>query len=46
MTDFIKPRLYLITPPIADAESFAPALEAALGRGRCRLRAAALRAAR
>ncbi len=33
MTDFIKPRLYLITPPVADAESFAPALEAALGAG-------------
>jgi thiamine-phosphate pyrophosphorylase len=33
MTDFIKPRLYLITPLIADAESFAPALKAALGAG-------------
>jgi thiamine-phosphate pyrophosphorylase len=33
MQDFIKPRLYLITPPIADAEAFAPALEAALGAG-------------
>jgi len=33
MQDFIKPRLYLITPPVADAESFAPALEAALGGG-------------
>ena len=33
MTDFIKPRLYLITPPVADAEKFAPALEAALGAG-------------
>jgi thiamine-phosphate pyrophosphorylase len=33
MTDFIKPRLYLITPPIADGEAFAPALEAALGAG-------------
>src|SRR5271157_3639556 len=33
MTDFIKPRLYLITPPVAEAESFAPALEAALDAG-------------
>jgi thiamine-phosphate pyrophosphorylase len=33
MTDFIKPRLYLITPPVADAEAFTPALEAALGAG-------------
>jgi thiamine-phosphate pyrophosphorylase len=33
MPDFIKPRLYLITPPVADAEGFAPALEAALGAG-------------
>jgi thiamine-phosphate pyrophosphorylase len=33
MQDFIKPRLYLITPPVADAENFAPALEAALGAG-------------
>jgi thiamine-phosphate pyrophosphorylase len=33
MQDFIKPRLYLITPPVADPESFAPALEAALGAG-------------
>ncbi len=33
MTDFIKPRLYLITPPVADAQAFAPALEAALGAG-------------
>jgi thiamine-phosphate pyrophosphorylase len=33
MTDFIKPRLYLITPPVADAESFAPSLKAALGAG-------------
>jgi len=33
MTDFIKPRLYLITPPVADAENFAPALEAALDAG-------------
>ena len=33
MTDFIKPRLYLITPPVADAEGFAPALKAALGAG-------------
>ena len=30
MHDFIKPRLYLITPPVADAEAFAPALKAAL----------------
>ncbi len=33
MTDFTKPRLYLITPPVADAESIAPALKAALGAG-------------
>ncbi len=33
MTDFIKPRLYLITPPVEDAERFAPALEAALNAG-------------
>ncbi len=33
MQDFIKPRLYLITPLVADAENFAPALEAALGAG-------------
>jgi thiamine-phosphate pyrophosphorylase len=33
MTDHIKPRLYLITPPVADAESFAPLLKAALGAG-------------
>ncbi len=33
MINFIKPRLYLITPQISDAESFAPALEAALGAG-------------
>ncbi|WP_298428286.1 thiamine phosphate synthase [Rhodoblastus sp.] len=33
MTDFIKPRLYLITPPVDDAEHFAPALRAALGAG-------------
>ena len=33
MHDFIKPRLYLITPPVSDADSFAPALEAALGAG-------------
>jgi thiamine-phosphate pyrophosphorylase len=33
MHDFIKPRLYLITPPVADAEAFAPALKAALGAG-------------
>jgi thiamine-phosphate pyrophosphorylase len=33
MNDFQKPRLYLITPPIADDESLAPALKAALGAG-------------
>jgi thiamine-phosphate pyrophosphorylase len=33
MTDFIKPRLYLITPPVADAAVFAPALAAALAAG-------------
>ncbi|WP_374545850.1 thiamine phosphate synthase [Rhodoblastus sp.] len=33
MTDFIKPRLYLITPPVADAPAFAAALQAALGAG-------------
>ena len=33
MTDFIKPRLYLITPPVADAEAFAPVLAAALKAG-------------
>lgn len=33
MTDFIKPRLYLITPPVADADAFAPALKAALAAG-------------
>ncbi len=33
MNDFIKPRLYLITPPVAEAESLAPALKAALGAG-------------
>jgi thiamine-phosphate pyrophosphorylase len=33
MTDFIKPRLYLITPPVADAQQFAPALTEALGAG-------------
>jgi thiamine-phosphate pyrophosphorylase len=33
MQDFIKPRLYLITPLVAEAEAFAPALEAALGAG-------------
>jgi thiamine-phosphate pyrophosphorylase len=33
MQDFIKPRLYLITPPVADPESFAPALQAALDAG-------------
>jgi thiamine-phosphate pyrophosphorylase len=33
MHDFIKPRLYLITPLVSDAEGFAPALEAALGAG-------------
>lgn len=33
MTDFIKPRLYLITPPVADADAVAPALKAALNGG-------------
>ncbi len=33
MTDFQKPRLYLITPPVAEAETLAPALKAALGAG-------------
>ncbi len=33
MTDLIKPRLYLITPPVAEAQGFAPLLEAALGAG-------------
>jgi thiamine-phosphate pyrophosphorylase len=33
MQDFIKPRLYLITPPVGDSESFAPVLEAALDAG-------------
>ena len=33
MNDFQKPRLYLITPPIAEAESLAPALKAAMGAG-------------
>ncbi len=33
MQDFIKPRLYLITPPVDDGEAFAPKLEAALGAG-------------
>jgi len=33
MTDFIKPRLYLISPPLDDAETFAPTLQAALGAG-------------
>jgi thiamine-phosphate pyrophosphorylase len=33
MNDFQKPRLYLITPPVAEAGALAPALEAALGAG-------------
>jgi thiamine-phosphate pyrophosphorylase len=33
MTDFIKPRLYLITPPLASAEDFAPKLAKALEAG-------------
>ncbi|MCI4677283.1 thiamine phosphate synthase [Rhodoblastus acidophilus] len=33
MNDFIKPRLYLITPPAAEADAVAPAVEAALGAG-------------
>lgn len=33
MTDFIKPRLYLITPPVGDAQTFAPVLTAALAAG-------------
>ena len=33
MTDAEKPRLYLITPPLADAAAFAPTLEAALDAG-------------
>ena len=45
MQDFIKPRLYLITPPVADGESFRAEARGGAGRGRRRLRAAALRAA-
>jgi thiamine-phosphate pyrophosphorylase len=33
MNDFQKPRLYLITPRVAEAESLAPALKAAMGAG-------------
>jgi len=33
MTDFIKPRLYLITPPLASADEFAPRLSQALAAG-------------
>ncbi len=33
MQDFIKPRLYLITPPVTDAESFAEPLKQALASG-------------
>ena len=33
MTDFIRPRLYLITPPLASADDFAPKLEKALAAG-------------
>lgn len=33
MNDFIKPRLYLITPPIEDGEAFASPFEAALASG-------------
>ena len=33
MTDFIRPRLYLITPPLSSAEDFAPKLEKALAAG-------------
>jgi thiamine-phosphate pyrophosphorylase len=33
MTDFIRPRLYLITPLLASAEAFAPKLQAALAAG-------------
>ncbi len=33
MTDFIRPRLYLITPPLDAAEDFAPKLQKALAAG-------------
>jgi thiamine-phosphate pyrophosphorylase len=33
MTDFIRPRLYLVTPPLASAEDFAPRLDKALAAG-------------
>jgi thiamine-phosphate pyrophosphorylase len=33
MTDFIRPRLYLITPLLASAEEFAPKLDKALAAG-------------
>lgn len=33
MTDFIRPRLYLISPLLASAEDFAPKLEKALASG-------------
>ncbi len=33
MSDVIKPRLYLITPPVAEADGLASALRAALGAG-------------
>ncbi|MGO8739126.1 thiamine phosphate synthase [Rhodoblastus sp.] len=33
MNDFIKPRLYLITPRVAEAEALASSLKAALGAG-------------
>ena len=33
MTDFIRPRLFLVTPPLSLAEDFAPTLEKALAAG-------------
>jgi thiamine-phosphate pyrophosphorylase len=33
MTDFIKPRFYLITPPLVSAEDFGPKLQKALAAG-------------
>jgi len=33
MTDFIRPRLYLIAPPLASADDFVPKLEKALAAG-------------
>jgi thiamine-phosphate pyrophosphorylase len=33
MTDFIRPRLYLISPPLTSADEFAPKLEKALASG-------------